>query len=52
MAAVLDACGLGAPAAVLGGAGVFGEFPGVDLDPGEEIPRAEWPAFGIPFSRE
>jgi hypothetical protein len=52
MAVVLEACGLDAPDAVLGGAGVFGEFPGVDLDPGEEIPRAAWPDFGIPFSRE
>jgi len=52
MAAVLGLCGLDAPDAVLDGAGVFGEFPGVDLEPGKEIPRAEWAAFGIPFSRE
>ena len=52
MAAVLAACGIDAPDAVLAGAGLFGEFPGVDLDPGEEIPAAEWPAFGIPFARE
>lgn len=52
MAAVLGLCGLDAPDAVLQGAGVFGAFPGVDLDPGEEIPRNRWPAFGIPFARQ
>jgi hypothetical protein len=52
MAAVLAACALDAPAQVLGGAGLLGEFPGVDMDPGDEIDGARWAEFGLLFTPE
>lgn len=52
MAAVLDACALDAPAEVRNGAGLFGEFPGVDMDPGDEIDGERWADFGLLFTPE
>ncbi|MFG0274063.1 MAG: hypothetical protein ACF8QF_03290 [Phycisphaerales bacterium] len=52
MAAVLDACGLDAPGHVRNGAGMLGEFPGVDMHPGAEIDDARWHEFGLLFVPE
>ena len=41
------AAGLDFPAHVLLGRGVLGEFPGVDLEPGAEIPGERWSDFGL-----
>lgn len=46
------AAGIDFPAHVLLGSGVLGEFPGVDLDPGEEIPPIRWADFGLPQGPE
>lgn len=44
----LESCGCGVPDAVLRGGGVLGEFPGIDTDPGEELPAWRWPLLGLP----
>jgi len=48
MARVLEDAGLEPPARVRLGGGVTGEFPGVNLALGEEIPAEEWGRFGLP----
>lgn len=45
--AAFESAGLKFPARVLAGAGVLGEFPGVDLPAGREIPAPEWAAYGL-----
>lgn len=51
MAGALASCGLALPDGVLAGAGILGEFPGVDFDPGPEVPADRWGEFGLPFAR-
>lgn len=46
----MESCGLGIPARVLQGGGMLGEFPGIETDPGEELPGAEWASFGLAAS--
>ncbi|GAB4555945.1 MAG: hypothetical protein Tsb0013_18760 [Phycisphaerales bacterium] len=48
MRAMLQTAGLEVPASVLAGTGFFGEFPGIDQSPGEELPVDQWPAIGLP----
>lgn len=48
MRAVLESAGLDVPPRVLGGAGMFGEFPGIDRLPGLEIDAEKWPLIGLP----
>ncbi|HBS29284.1 MAG TPA: hypothetical protein DEB06_07495 [Phycisphaerales bacterium] len=43
----MESCGVGVPARVLRGAGPLGEFPGIDQDPGPEVPSDQWPALGL-----
>jgi hypothetical protein len=43
----MESCGLGLPRRVLNSGGVLGEFPGIDLDPGPEVPEGEWGVFGL-----
>ncbi len=45
--AAFRAAGLEFPARIIHGAGMWGEFPGVDLAPGREIERARWGMFGV-----
>lgn len=52
MASMLTACGLALPDAVAAGAGILGEFPGIDLDPGEAIPADRWRHFGVQFTEQ
>lgn len=47
MAGALLDCDLALPERVAAGAGLLGEFPGVDLDPGDEIPLERWESFGV-----
>lgn len=47
MARAMREAGLALPARVARGGGLLGEFPGIDLDPGPEIPQEKWAAFGI-----
>ncbi|MEM1422720.1 MAG: hypothetical protein AAGH64_01830 [Planctomycetota bacterium] len=48
MRAMLQAVGLEVPASVLAGNGYFGAFPGIDQDPGRELPVDQWPSTGLP----
>lgn len=41
-------CDCQTPGHVLAGSGLFGEFPGIDADLGDEVPPDEWWAFGVP----
>ncbi|TVQ59972.1 MAG: hypothetical protein EA379_09260 [Phycisphaerales bacterium] len=50
--AAFRAAGLDLPEHVLRGAGILGEFPGVDLHPGAEIPAERWADFGLPEGPE
>lgn len=50
--AAFRAAGLEFPPRVLAGRGVLGEFPGVDLSPGSEIPAEAWSMFGLPSGPE
>ncbi len=45
--AAFESAGLRFPARALAGAGALGEFPGVDLPAGREIPAAEWAKYGL-----
>lgn len=47
MARALRDAGLTLPARVARGAGLLGEFPGIDLDVGSDIARSRWPDFGV-----
>jgi hypothetical protein len=46
--AVAEACGLALPPHVLSGGGMLGEFPGIELSPGDEVPEDLWESVGIP----
>ena len=48
---VMESCGLGLPARVLGGGGLLGEFPGIDRDPGAEVPERDWGRLGVQHGR-
>lgn len=50
MRAACDACDLALPEHVTGSFGIFGEFPGVDLSPGAEIPVERWTEYGWKLS--
>lgn len=52
MASALASCGLALPDAVVSGAGILGEFPGIDLNPGDELPAHRWRDFGVLFAAE
>ncbi|MBL0928128.1 MAG: hypothetical protein IBJ11_10840 [Phycisphaerales bacterium] len=43
----LEAAGMKIPDRILSAGGALGEFPGIDLDPGPEIPRAQWARYGV-----
>lgn len=43
----MELCDCEVPAQVLAGRGAFGEFPGIDLDPGPVLDRELWSDFGI-----
>jgi hypothetical protein len=49
--AVAEACGLALPPHVLSGGGMLGQFPGIELSPGEEVPEDLWESVGIPRNR-
>lgn len=44
--------GLALPQRVLEGGGMLGEFPGVDLDPGDEVAPDKWADVGLPRGPE
>lgn len=46
--AAFRTAGLEFPPRIIHGAGMWGEYPGVDLSPGREIDPKEWGTFGIP----
>lgn len=46
--AAMEQAGLRLPPNVTLSAGPLGEFPGIDLSPGRETPRARWAEFGLP----
>lgn len=46
--AAMEQAGLRLPPKVTLSAGPLGEFPGIDLSPGRETPRARWVEFGLP----
>jgi len=43
----MEECDCELPRSVLAGRGTFGEFPGIDLDPGPVLERERWADFGI-----
>lgn len=43
----MEDAGLALPEHVLRAGGALGEFPGVEFDPGPEIPRRDWAKFGL-----
>ncbi len=47
MARALRDAGLALPARVMNGAGLLGEFPGINLDVGREIDAARWGEYGV-----
>jgi len=47
MLATLGDCDCDAPAQVVSGAGLFGEFPGVDADLGDEVEAGKWVMYGV-----
>ncbi|MDX2115323.1 MAG: hypothetical protein SFZ24_06840 [Planctomycetota bacterium] len=42
-----EQCGVTLPEAVLAGGGALGQFPGIDVDPGLELPEESWASFGM-----
>lgn len=48
MAAAMRDAGLALPQRVARGGGLLGEFPGINLTPGPDIPIERWPDFGVP----
>lgn len=46
--AAFRAAGLEFPPRIIHGAGIWGEYPGVDLSPGGEIEPRDWGSFGVP----
>lgn len=49
LARAMKDAGLTLPDRVSQGGGVLGEFPGIDLDVGEDVPKERWASFGIGF---
>ncbi|MBL8744928.1 MAG: hypothetical protein JNK58_01085 [Phycisphaerae bacterium] len=47
MRRVTSECGITLPAAVIGGSGLLGEFPGIDAEVGAEVDFSEWARFGV-----
>jgi len=45
--AIAEGCGLTLPDRVLAGGGMLGEFPGIELSPGPEVPPDLWASVGI-----
>lgn len=52
MRRTLADCGCQTPDRVLSGAGLFGEFPGIDAPLGSEIQGERWGDFGVPGPTE
>lgn len=52
MRATLGECGCETPVRVTAGAGLFGEFPGIDVALGGEIEGDRWEDFGVPGPTE
>ena len=46
MRAACESCEVELPEHILNGFGVFGEFPGIDMSPGDEIPADQWRGYG------
>jgi len=44
---IAERCGLTLPDHVLSTGGMLGEFPGIELEPGAEVPPSAWRAAGI-----
>lgn len=49
---VMEECGCEIPSRILNSGGVFGEFPGINKDPGRFLDRNLWPGFGIEGEEE
>jgi hypothetical protein len=47
MARALKDAGLALPTRVAQGAGLLGEFPGINLDPGKDIAPSHWSEYGV-----
>ena len=47
MARALRDAGLALPDRVAAGSGMLGEFPGIEMDPGEDVPPSGWLSLGI-----
>lgn len=47
MRRVLESCGCSVPMRLARSGGLLGEFPGIDVDPGPELPAREWARFGL-----
>ncbi len=43
----MEAVGLTLPPRILRSAGILGEFPGIDIDPGPELNIEQWPSLGL-----
>ncbi|MFI4855814.1 MAG: hypothetical protein ACIAQF_12645 [Phycisphaerales bacterium JB065] len=43
----MEECDCDLPSRILNAGGVFGDFPGIDKDPGRLLDRHLWPAFGL-----
>jgi len=48
----IESCGCAIPMRIASSGGVLGEFPGIDLSPGREIPADEWRRYGLRPSAE
>ena len=44
---VAEHCGVTLPQHVLSGGGMLGEFPGIEMDPGAEVPQSLWESVGV-----
>ncbi len=47
MARAMREAGLALPDRVARGGGLLGEFPGIDLDPGDDVPVSRWREYGL-----
>lgn len=47
----MEDAGLSMPASAINAGGALGEFPGVELDPGPELPVEQWGRFGVKAPR-
>lgn len=52
MRAALASVGVELPERITSGGGVRGEFPGIDLHPGETLPAEQWGEFNLPNGPE